>query len=84
MSFAEKLKQLREDAGLTQVRLAEKSGLPLGSLRGYEQGQREPYWYVLFRLSAALGVSVEAFDDCVEVPAVGGKAKVAKPKRKWK
>jgi transcriptional regulator with XRE-family HTH domain len=41
-TFAEKLKALREQANLTQTRLAEASGLPLGSIRNYEQGQREP------------------------------------------
>jgi transcriptional regulator with XRE-family HTH domain len=39
--------------------------LPIGSIRNYEQGQREPYWSVVFRLARALGVSVEVFAECV-------------------
>ena len=62
-TFAERLRELRERAGLTQQQLADASGLPVGSLRNYEQGQREPYWQVVFRLAAALGVSCEAFAD---------------------
>jgi transcriptional regulator with XRE-family HTH domain len=65
-TFAEKLRELRERAGLTQSQLAQASGVPLGSIRNYEQGQREPYWSVAFRLAAALGVSVEAFAVCID------------------
>jgi transcriptional regulator with XRE-family HTH domain len=71
MTFGERLRQLRDRAGMTQAGLAEASGLPLGSLRNYEQGQREPYWSVVFKLADALGVPVEAFRDCLpdEKPA---------------
>jgi transcriptional regulator with XRE-family HTH domain len=72
-TFAERLRELRERAGLTQAQLAEASGLPIGSIRNYEQGQREPYWNVVFQLAAALGVSCEAFAVCTAVskPAAG-------------
>lgn len=71
VTFAERLRQLRKQAGLTQQQLADASGVPLGSIRNYEQAQREPYWDVAFRLSRALGVSVEVFAECVaaEPPA---------------
>jgi transcriptional regulator with XRE-family HTH domain len=65
-TFAERLRELREKAGLTQTQLAEASGLPLGSIRNYEQGQREPYWAVVFKLAAALGASADAFAVCVD------------------
>jgi transcriptional regulator with XRE-family HTH domain len=74
MQFNEKLQELRRAAGLTQIQLAEASGLPLGSLRGYEQGQREPPWTVVFKLATALAVSVEAFADCVDVQAKDARA----------
>jgi transcriptional regulator with XRE-family HTH domain len=64
-TFAARLRELRKHAGLTQLQLANASGVPLGSIRNYEQGQREPYWDVAFRLAAALGVSAESFADCV-------------------
>jgi transcriptional regulator with XRE-family HTH domain len=80
-TFAERLRELREKAGLTQQQLADASGLPVGSLRNYEQGQREPYWQVVFRLAAALGVGCEAFADCegAEVPAAGTRARPQAP-----
>jgi transcriptional regulator with XRE-family HTH domain len=65
-TFAERLRDLRKRAGLTQAQLATASGVPLGSIRNYEQGQREPYWDVAFRLVGALGVSVDSFADCVD------------------
>jgi transcriptional regulator with XRE-family HTH domain len=67
MEFAERLRELRKEAGLTQEGLADASGLPLGSIRNYEQGQREPYWAVVFKLANALGVSCEAFAGCANV-----------------
>lgn len=70
-TFAERLRDLRKRAGLTQAQLATASGVPLGSIRNYEQGQREPYWDVAFRLVGALGVSVESFADCVDgIPSI--------------
>jgi transcriptional regulator with XRE-family HTH domain len=80
-TFAEKLKALREKAHLTQTQLAEASGLPLGSIRNYEQGQREPYWTVIFKLAAALGVSADAFGDCLDGIAAA-EAKPSATKRK--
>lgn len=82
MTFAERLRELREQAGLTQARLAETSGLPLGSIRNYEQGQREPYWQVVFKLADALGVSVEAFKVCID--AGQGKARTVPSKQRGK
>jgi transcriptional regulator with XRE-family HTH domain len=84
-TFADRLRQLREKTGMTQQQLAEASGLPLGSLRNYEQGQREPYWQVVFRLAAALGVTCEAFADCdgAATTKLAPKRKAAgRPKRK--
>jgi transcriptional regulator with XRE-family HTH domain len=88
LTFGERLRELRDKAGLTQVQLAEASGLPLGSIRNYEQGQREPYWNVLFKLAAALGVKAEAFADCVSKDETEGKGKgqsrIARPTAKNK
>ena len=67
MTFAEKLQALRERAGLSQAELAKASAVPVWTLRGYEQGRREPLWAVLFKLADALGVPVEEFRDCVAV-----------------
>src|SRR5262249_37676588 len=64
MTFAERLGELREAGGLTQAALAEATGLSLGAVRNYEQGIRELYWPVIFKLADALGVGCEAFKGC--------------------
>jgi transcriptional regulator with XRE-family HTH domain len=66
MKFADRLRELREASGMTQEKLANAAGLSLGAVRNYEQGIREPYWQVVFKLASALGVSCEAFRDCID------------------
>jgi transcriptional regulator with XRE-family HTH domain len=67
MLFKDRLRQLRKEADLTQQQLADRAGLPVGSLRGHEQGQRVPSWASVVRLAKALGVSTDAFSECDEV-----------------
>jgi transcriptional regulator with XRE-family HTH domain len=57
--MGKRLKALREAAGLTQARLARRSGVPLGSVRGYEQGVRTPGLDQAAKLARALGVSLD-------------------------
>ena len=66
MTFAEKLRQLRDAAALTQEQLAERSDIKLWTIRGYEQGRREPNWKGVLSLAKALDVAAEAFADCDE------------------
>jgi transcriptional regulator with XRE-family HTH domain len=63
MTFAEKLRQLRDAAGLTQGQLAERSGINLWTIRGYEQGRREPNWKGVLSLAKALAVAAEVFAE---------------------
>jgi putative transcriptional regulator len=48
------LKQAREEAGLTQAALAERTGLPLRSIQNWEQGHRVPRVGVILALAKAL------------------------------
>jgi transcriptional regulator with XRE-family HTH domain len=66
MTFGERLRELREAAGMTQEFLARRGGVNIWTIRGYEQGRRDPNWKMAFVLADALGVSVEAFRDCQE------------------
>jgi transcriptional regulator with XRE-family HTH domain len=66
-TFAERLKQVRQAAGLSQSELATKASVPLGTLREYEQGRRaDPGFHAMMRLAKALGVDCTAFADCVQ------------------
>src|SRR4051794_25083640 len=60
-TFAEKLRDLREQRGWTQASLADRSGVPLGTLRDYEQGKRGPLLSNAEKLARALGVSLDVF-----------------------
>jgi transcriptional regulator with XRE-family HTH domain len=69
MSFGQHLRALREGAGLSQPELARKAGIPLGTLRHWEGGDRGmPRLPALLRLAEALGVRVERFAEGVEDP----------------
>lgn len=57
----EKLRELRETAGLTQSALASKTGLHIVTIGYYEIGKREPKATQLKLLADALGVNMEAF-----------------------
>jgi transcriptional regulator with XRE-family HTH domain len=62
-TFAERLRGLRENAGLSQYALAKKSGLTKQALSRLELGEREPTWQTVQLLAAALGVDCRAFVD---------------------
>src|SRR5262245_61792662 len=59
--FAERLRELRVRAGLTQRELAQQAGMALGGLTKLEQGINQPSWESAVRLADALGVAVLAF-----------------------
>jgi transcriptional regulator with XRE-family HTH domain len=70
--FGRRLKELREQAGLTQPQLAERARLSKGGIADLEQGRREPSWSTVQALCSALGVSSEAFNqEPAERPEVG-------------
>jgi transcriptional regulator with XRE-family HTH domain len=62
-SFAERLRALRDAAGLTSYALAKRAGLTLPALRQLELGDSRPSWETVQRLAAALEVSCEDFAD---------------------
>src|SRR5262245_51382394 len=70
MNFCERLKELRVGAGWTQLELADRSGVPVGTIRDYEQGKRDPLLPSAQKLARALGLSLSAFDGVGE-PADG-------------
>ncbi len=81
-TFAERLRELREKASMTQVQLADASGASLSSIRNCEQGIRDPYWRVIFRLAAALGTTCEQFADCAGISQGASAAPARRRKRK--
>ena len=54
----ERIKRLRTAAGLSQVQLAERSGVPQGAISHYEADDYEPSLSSVRKLAPALGVEV--------------------------
>lgn len=67
MTFAEKLRQMRTDKGLSEAKLAELSGVSFGALHNYGLGIRKPTFASVVRIAKALGATCEAFADCDDV-----------------
>lgn len=62
MHFGQKLREMRESAGLTQMGLADASGVPVGTIRDYEQMKRSPLLPAVQKLAKALKASLAVFD----------------------
>ncbi len=59
-SLADRIKELRDKSGLTQLQLATRAGLSLGAIRNVEQGLRtDPSLSTIRGLANALGVSAD-------------------------
>ena len=54
---------MREDADLTQAKLAEKLGMHKTTYTNYEQGKREPPFSFIIRLADFYGVSCDYLAD---------------------
>ena len=59
--FAERLRTLREAAGLSQYALAKRSGLSKQSLSKLEMGESEPTWETVQKLALVLGADCREF-----------------------
>jgi len=62
-TFGERLKELRQGAGLTQEALAAAAGVPVFNVRNWEQNHREPRWDAFCKLTTALGACCKDFAD---------------------
>jgi len=80
VTFQDKMKHLREAAGLTQEGLAVRAGVSVGVIRRYEQRSRKPAFDIVVKIARALGQTCEAFADCEDI--TDGRPKGATPKRK--
>lgn len=57
-ALGEAVRQLREQRGLTQERLAQDAGLTTGTVSLLERGQSNPSWGTMKAIAAALDVPV--------------------------
>ncbi len=85
MRFADRLRQLRDEAGLSEAKLAKASGLTFGTLHAYGLGKRAPSFAAVVKIAAALNgvgglkVTCESFADCEDI---AGRKSAKRKKRK--
>ena len=77
-TMGEKVQRLRSAAGLSQAQLAAAAGVPLGTLRNWEQDRRIPLLDTAARVARALAVSL---DQLAPEPAPGDRPKPPPPRR---
>jgi transcriptional regulator with XRE-family HTH domain len=67
--FAERLRELREQRGMTQKDLAQKMGVTDAAVGMWERGQREPGLITLRHLAELFGVSTDYLLGRTDLPA---------------
>ena len=68
-SFAEKVRDARNELGLTQAQLGEMCGVSGRAVQTYEKGEKTPRQSTMIKLAKALKVSVKFLsDDACENP----------------
>ncbi len=68
VTFGQRLKALREAAGITQFELAERAGIARTTLARLETDVAVPGWETVRALARVFGVKCTAFDDDDEPP----------------
>ena len=85
MTFAEKLRELRDKAGLSEAKLAKASGVSFGAIHKYgtdgEEGRR-PSFEAVVKIARALGTTCEAFAECEGMAGVGDDQEPEQPAKK--
>ena len=68
MSFGGHLRALRGKAGLSRAELARRAGVPVSTLRHWENGRGFPGVPAFLRVAEALGVPAERLAEGVDDP----------------
>lgn len=71
VTLAEKLKQLREQRGMTQKQVAALMGISQQAYGQYESGTRLPKPETLGRIAAALDSTLDEITQCTDLAAYG-------------
>jgi transcriptional regulator with XRE-family HTH domain len=79
MLFGERLKELRNAAGMSFRGLADATGIGVSTLTDYEAGRRSPSFENVLKICKALNVKCDAFSGCEfthaeQKPAAGKRA----------
>jgi transcriptional regulator with XRE-family HTH domain len=72
-TMGERFQRLRKEARMTQEEAAQRSGVPVSTLRHWEQGIRLPRIDLAIKLARTLGVDLNTLVGFGEPPAPGPK-----------
>ena len=61
VKLGNRIRELREQAGLSREQLGAAAGLSARAVQQWELGDREPGWFNMVALADALGISCDAF-----------------------
>jgi transcriptional regulator with XRE-family HTH domain len=75
-TMGQRLQRLRQAAGMSQSQLAARAGVPLPSLRNWEQDKRTPSLDAAAKVAKAIGCTLEELAGEPEMPT-----KVVEPRR---
>jgi transcriptional regulator with XRE-family HTH domain len=70
-AMGQQLKKLRAAAGLSQSQLARAAGVPVATLKNWEQGRRQPLLGAACKLADALGVGLDELAGRAPAPKEG-------------
>lgn len=71
MSFGRNLQRLRQQAGLSQAGLAEKTGIPIKTIQNWEIDRNQPRLEAVMKLARALAAPLEELTVGVKRAAKG-------------
>jgi transcriptional regulator with XRE-family HTH domain len=73
ISMGQRMQELRLAAGLSQTGLARATGIPVGTIKNWEQGIRLPRLDLAVKVAAALGITLDTLAGVSEKPTKKGK-----------
>lgn len=71
MNIGERIKQIREEKGLTQEEVAQRAGVTAASLSRWENNEREPTFQNVEKVAQALGVTMAVMVKEPRKPGAG-------------
>jgi transcriptional regulator with XRE-family HTH domain len=85
VALADRIKELRLAAGISQEQLAYRAGVTISVVRSLEQGTVEnPQWFTIRGIARVLGVSLDDLAAAAEEPPGVKSPQVGRPRKSKK
>ncbi|MGN0628249.1 MAG: helix-turn-helix domain-containing protein [Oscillospiraceae bacterium] len=70
MQYYKRIRELREDADLTQEQLVKSLGMHKTTYTNYEQGKREPPFEFIIKIAKFYNVSIDYLAEITDEPRI--------------